>query len=80
VIQFKGKTKISKKPKAKSARRKTSPVPRRPIGYFALTPEEVVEMNMFGLAAAQSVVASHDRKQTELKSKKTAKVVARPRP
>jgi hypothetical protein len=80
VIQFKAKTKISNQPKAKTAGIKTSRVPRRPVGYFALTPEEVAEMNLFGLAAAQSVVAAHERERSDLKAKTASKVTAKPRP
>lgn len=73
MIQFKAKTKISKKPKKKATRRVSSRVPRRPVGYFALTPEDIAEMNAFSLAAAQSTVAAHAREQAELKAKAKTK-------
>ena len=69
MIQLKAKTKISKKPKKKATRRVSSRVPRRPVGYFALKPEDIAEMNAFSLAAAQSTVAAHAREQAELKAK-----------
>jgi hypothetical protein len=63
VIQFKAKTKVSKKPKKKATSRVSSRVPRRPVGYFALTPEEVSEINMFCVASAKSVVAADKREK-----------------
>jgi len=49
MINFGPKSKVSKKPKKK--RKISSRVPRRPEGYFALTPEDVAEINMFAAAA-----------------------------
>ncbi len=54
MINFSPKSKISKKP-AKKARKSGSSVPIRPPGYFkdALTPEDIVEINMFSAAIAK---------------------------
>jgi hypothetical protein len=50
MINFGPKTKAGKKPKAKNVRKSASRVPRRPVGYFAVSPEEAAGMNAFSLA------------------------------
>ena len=52
MINFGPKSKVSKKPKAKKTRKVSTRIPRRPVGYFALTPEDIAEMNLFSAAAA----------------------------
>ncbi len=64
MINFSPKSKLSKKP-AKKARKTRSSVPIRPPGYFALTPEDIAEMNMFALAAAKSFVAADKREKAQ---------------
>jgi hypothetical protein len=68
VIQFKAKSTISKKPKKRATTRVSSRVPRRPVGYFALTPEDVAEMNMFSEAAAKMNVLADARRKAQAKA------------
>ena len=52
MIQFKAKTKISKKPK-KKVRKATSRVAKPARRDDGFTPEDIAEINMFGAAIAK---------------------------
>jgi hypothetical protein len=73
MINFGPKSKASKKLKAKTARTVFARVPRRPSGYFAVSPEEAAEMNMFSEAAAKMNVRADARRKAEAKALVKAK-------
>ena len=69
MIQLKTKAKASPKPKKRNRNKVSSRVPRRPPGYFALTPEDIAEINMISDAVTEMNMRALEERRAKDKKK-----------
>jgi len=69
MIHLKTKSKARQKPKKRNRAKVSSRVPRRPSGYFALTPGDVAEINMLSDAVTEMNMKALEQRRVKDKNK-----------